>query len=231
MENYIGYVRTSTGRQVLGLDEQKSRINQFIASAQDNLIDVVIEQESGKNNERKGLEVAINLCIKHNYTLLFTKLDRLSREVEFLFMLRNKGIKLRCIELPELNTLTLGIFGSVAQWERELISSRTKRGLAELKKKGVKLGSPENLTESARLKGVEAMKRNRIENESWKLARTFIEHFQMKNGYINLSEISRQLNEHGYKTRKGCDFTPSIVKRLISNYDDFKNKTTQTTYL
>jgi DNA invertase Pin-like site-specific DNA recombinase len=30
MEKYIGYVRTSTGRQVLGLDEQKSRINQFI---------------------------------------------------------------------------------------------------------------------------------------------------------------------------------------------------------
>jgi DNA invertase Pin-like site-specific DNA recombinase len=177
----------------------------------------VTEQESGKNNERKGLEVAINLCIKHNYTLLFTKLDRLSREVEFLFMLRNRGVKLRCIELPELNTLTLGIFGSVAQWERELISSRTKRGLAELKKKGVKLGSPENLSEMARLKGISTIKRNRIENESWKLARTFIEHFQMKYGYVNLSEISRQLNQNGYRTRKGCLFTPSIVKRLIED--------------
>jgi DNA invertase Pin-like site-specific DNA recombinase len=217
MENYIGYVRTSTGRQVLGLDEQKSRINQFIESSQDKLIDVVVEQESGKNNERKGLEVAINLCIKHNHTLLFTKLDRLSREVEFLFMLRNKGVKLRCIELPELNTLTLGIFGSVAQWERELISSRTKRGLEELKKKGVKLGSPQNLTLSARMKGQEVVKRNRLDNESWKLARTFIEHYQMKYGYINLSEISRQLNERGYKTRNGCTFTPSIVKRLIEN--------------
>jgi DNA invertase Pin-like site-specific DNA recombinase len=52
-----------------------------------NYFPTVIEQENGKNNERKGLEVTINLCIKHNYTLLFTKLDRLSREVEFLFML------------------------------------------------------------------------------------------------------------------------------------------------
>jgi DNA invertase Pin-like site-specific DNA recombinase len=130
-------------------------------------------------------------------------------------MLRNKGVKLRCIELPVLNTLTLGIFGSVAQWERALISSRTKRGLEELKKKGVKLGSPQNLTLSARMKGQEAIKRNRIENESWKMAKTFIEHYQMKNGYTNLSDISRQLNERGYKTRKGCQFTPSIVKRLI----------------
>jgi len=216
MEKFIGYVRTSTGRQVLGLEEQKSRINQFISSTQDELIEIITEQESGKNNERKGLEIAINKCIKNNYTLLFTKLDRLSREVEFLFMLRNKGVKLRCIELPELNTLTLGIFGAVAQWERELISSRTRRGLEELKKKGVKLGSPQNLTNSARLKGVESIKRKRIENESWKLAKTFIEHFQMKNGYINLTEISKQLNENGYRTRRGCFFSPSIVFRLIN---------------
>ena len=50
--------------------------------------------------------------------------------------------------------MTLGIFGSVAQWERELISSRTKNGLAALKARGVKLGSPQNLTLEARKKGI-----------------------------------------------------------------------------
>jgi DNA invertase Pin-like site-specific DNA recombinase len=215
MEKYVGYVRTSTGKQILGLEEQKSRINQFIASGNDFLVDIVSEQESGKNNERAGLEIAVNLCVKNGYTLLFTKLDRLSREVEFLFTLRNKGVKLRCIELPELNTLTLGIFGSVAQWERELISSRTKRGLEELKKKGVNLGSPQNLTVEARIKGAEVIRRNKLENENWKRAQTFIEHFQMKNGYINLSEISNALNENGYKTRRGCLYSAGTVKRLL----------------
>ena len=214
MEKYIGYVRTSTGRQVLGLEEQKSRIFQFVESTGDILIDVVSEQDSGKNNVRAGLELAISLCLKKGYTLLFTKLDRLSREVEFLFTLRNKGVKLRCIELPELNTLTLGIFGSVAQWERELISSRTKRGLEQLKKSR-KLGNPQNLTSAARRKGVEAVKNNKIENENWKRAKTFIEHFQMKHGYINLSELSRQLNDNGYKTRNGCLFCAGTVKRLL----------------
>ncbi len=118
---------------MLGLEEQQSRINQFIQSTDNILVEIVIEQESGKNNNRVKLEYATNLCIKHGYALLFTKLDRLSREVEFLFTLRNKGIKLRCIELPELNTLTLGIFGSVAQWERELISSRTKKWIGSFK--------------------------------------------------------------------------------------------------
>jgi DNA invertase Pin-like site-specific DNA recombinase len=214
MENYIAYVRTSTGRQVLGLEEQQLRINQFIQSTNNNLVEIVIEQESGKNNNRVKLEYATNLCIKHGYTLLFTKLDRLSREVEFLFTLRNKGVKLRCIELPELNTLTLGIFGSVAQWERELISNRTKNGLAALKARGVKLGSPANLTVDARKKGVESIVKKRIENENWKVAKMFIEHFQMKNGYLNYTKISNELNIIGYKTRNGKLFNPSTVRRL-----------------
>jgi DNA invertase Pin-like site-specific DNA recombinase len=215
MEKYVGYVRTSTGRQVLGLDEQKSRIDQFIQASHDELIDIVTEQESGKNNKRIGLDNAINLCIKNGYTLLFTKLDRLSREVEFLFTLRNKGVKLRCIELPELNTLTLGIFGSVAQWERELISTRTKNGLNELSKQGIKLGTPQNLTPAARRKGLETVIQNKLENENWRRAITYIEHFQMKHGYINYTEISKELNYSGYKTRNGCLFTPSIVRRLV----------------
>ena len=215
MENYIAYVRTSTGRQVLGLEEQQLRINQFIQSTGNNLVEIVIEQVSGKNNNRVKLDYATNLCIKQGYTLLFTKLDRLSREVEFLFTLRNKGVKLRCIELPELNTLTLGIFGSVAQWERELISSRTKNGLAALKARGVKLGSPQNLTNEARIKGTRSIIKKRVDNENWKMARMFIEHFQMKNGYINYTEISKELNISGYKTRMGFNFSPSIVRRLV----------------
>lgn len=215
MEKYVGYVRTSTGRQILGLEEQKSRIIQFVESNGDSLLEIVSEQESGKNNTRVGLEQAINLCLKNGVTLLFTKLDRLSREVEFLFTLRNRGVKLKCIELPELNTLTLGIFGSVAQWERELISSRTKRGLDELKKKGVKLGSPQNLTLSAKKKGADAIARNKRENENWKRAKTFIEHFQMKNGYIHLLQIATELNNNGYKTRRGCAFSAETVRRLI----------------
>jgi DNA invertase Pin-like site-specific DNA recombinase len=141
----------------------------------------------------------------------------LSREVEFLFTLRNKGVKLRCIDLPELNTLTLGIFGSVAQWERELISTRTKNGLAALKARGVKLGSPENLTNEARIKGLESIVRKRVENENWKNARMFIENFHMKNGFMNYSLISIELNLNGYKTRFGAKYTPETVRRLVKS--------------
>jgi DNA invertase Pin-like site-specific DNA recombinase len=47
MKKYLGYVRTSTGKQVLGFEEQKSRISQYITSNNDFLVDIVSEQESG----------------------------------------------------------------------------------------------------------------------------------------------------------------------------------------
>ena len=215
MEKFIGYIRTSTGKQSLGLDEQQSQIVDFVSNNDGVLIETIIEQESGKNNFRKGLEMALEKCSKHGYTLLFTKLDRLTREVEFLFAIRNRGVKLRCIALPELNTLTLGIFGTMAQYEREMISSRTKRALGELKKTKT-LGTVANLTNEGRQKGSMTIKQQRVENENWKRAKTFVEHFQMKNGYLNLPEVSKLLNENGYKTRRGCLFSPITVKRLIS---------------
>jgi DNA invertase Pin-like site-specific DNA recombinase len=215
MEQFIGYVRTSTNKQNLGLEEQQSQILGFINSVGGELIEIIVEQESGKNNQRKGLDSALDKCSRMGHTLLFTKLDRLTREVEFLFAIRNRGVKLRCIALPELNTLTLGIWGTIAQHERELISQRTRSALQELKKTK-KLGSPQNLTLEHMKKGRETVIQNRINNENWKLARTFIEHFQMKNGYMNLTEVSKLLNENGYRTRKGCLFSPGIVRRLTN---------------
>ena len=37
----------------------------------------------------------------------------------------------------------------------------------------------------------------------------------MKYGYINLSEISKALNNNGYKTRNGCLYSPGTVSRLL----------------
>jgi DNA invertase Pin-like site-specific DNA recombinase len=215
MEKYIGYVRTSTGKQNLGIEEQINQIQEFTRISGTELVEIIVEQESGKNNFRKGLDKALEKCSKKGYTLLFTKLDRLTREVEFLFAIRNRGVKLRCIALPELNTLTLGIFGTMAQYEREVISIRTRNALQELKKTK-KLGTIKNLTDDGRKKGSATVRQQKNENENWKRARTFIEHFQMKNGYLNLSEVSRLLNENGYKTRNGCNYSPAIVKRLVN---------------
>jgi hypothetical protein len=61
---------------------------------------------------------------------------------------------------------------------------------------GIKLGSPQNLTKTAREKGTDTIRQNRQDNENWRRAITYIEHFQMKYGQVNYSEISRQLNQN-----------------------------------
>jgi len=85
----------------------------------------------------------------------------------------------------------------------------------KLKENGIQLGSPQNLTKTAREKGTDTIRQNRQDNENWRRAITYIEHFQMKYGQVNYSEISRQLNLNGYKTRNGCSFCPGIVRRLV----------------
>ena len=79
----------------------------------------------------------------------------------------------------------------------------------------MKLGTPQNFTKEGRIKGLEVVKFNKTSNENWRRAKTFIEHFQMKNGYINLTEIANTLNSNGYKTRRGCKFSAIAVKRLV----------------
>lgn len=219
MEKFIGYVRTSTLTQNLGLLEQESQIMNFIKKSNSELVEIIVEQESGKLNERKGLNYALDSCKKNGYTLLFTKLDRITRAVDMLFKIRDEGVKLKCLEIPELNTLTLGIFGTIGQYERELISSRTKNSLNELKRKGVKLGKPENFSKDGREKGRYVMIQNSLSNENWLKTLDVIENYIRKFQIVNYSDIARTLNNKGYKTRRGLSYKPITVKRLIEKFD------------
>lgn len=214
MEKYIAYYRVSTNKQNYGLEAQQEVVNKWIINKGE-LINSYQEKISGKINLRPELEKAIEQCKKEDATLLIAKLDRLSRNVSFLFDLRDSGIKIACCDLPELNTLNLGIFATMAQHERELISKRTKEGLAVAKAKGKKLGGFRGS-----LKGIEAMKEVRTlkaqENDNNKKALKSISYFYFKEGIKNLSEIARKLNGQGIKTARGKNFQAVQVQILLS---------------
>lgn len=89
----------------------------------------------------------------------------------------------------------------------------TRQGLVNAKKRGVKLGSPQNLTKDAKMKGIKKITENRISNDEWNRAKEFISELDTK----HLTNIALLLNENGYRTRRGCLFSAGTVKRLIEN--------------
>lgn len=89
-----------------------------------------------KNNNRPNLLLAIELCKQNDSVLLIAKLDRLSRNAAFIFTLRHSKVKFKCCDMPDANSVTIGIMAVLAQDERERTSQRTKDALAELKRQG-----------------------------------------------------------------------------------------------
>ncbi|MBC5632814.1 recombinase family protein [Parabacteroides hominis] len=219
---YVAYYRVSTnkqGRSGLGLEgQQKSVMNCLSQIPNCELVASFTEIESGKIDDRPQLNEALQLCKDNNYTLLIAKLDRLSRNVEFLFHIKNSGVDIHCVDLPQLNTLTLGIYATLAQHERELIGQRTKAALQAKKARGVKLGAPNaTFTNIMRTNALEAIQKKAQSNENTIRA---VEAIRMKlQETKNLSQIAAYLNEKHFQTAKGKAFRAEQVKRLIEKYE------------
>jgi len=82
------------------------------------IVDEYKDVESGKRNDRPELTKAIIMCKTQGAVLLIAKLDRLTRNVAFIFALRDSGVAFVCADMPEANTLTIGVMATMAQHER-----------------------------------------------------------------------------------------------------------------
>lgn len=141
---YAIYTRVSTqrqGRSGLGLESQQNVCKKFISDRGGEFVKEFRDVESGTHRDRKGLLDAISFCKTNDCALVFAKLDRLARDVEFCFKVVNTGIEIHFCDMPQVNTLILGMFATIGQYERELVSTRTKAALAVKKEQGCKLGA------------------------------------------------------------------------------------------
>lgn len=216
MKRYISYTRVSTAKQGIGLDAQQEIISRYVQQNGGTIVAAYEEKESGKDTiNRPQLQAAIARCKADGCTLVVAKLDRLSRDIVDIFTLKRSKLQFEVCDIDASDTMTLGIFATLAQKERELISKRTREALAALKAEGKHLGSPK-ASETMRQynhMGAEARKRAANESEANRHAYAAI---KFMSG--TLAEKAAYLNENGYKTRMGKDFTPMQVKRLIDRF-------------
>mgnify|MGYP003651970640 FL=1 len=210
---YIAYYRVSTSKQGvsgLGLKAQKQAVENFIDPE---LIDKEFtEIETGTSKRyRPILNEAIELCKKHDATLIIAKLDRLARNVSFVSAMMDSNVKFKVVDMPEANELTIHIMSAIAQHEAKVIGKRIKEALAQSTKK---LGTPENLTLEAREKGQLSIKHKAEHNPHNKRALAFVKSFDSI-GKMKLREMATLLNINGFKTSTGKEFGTTQVIRLL----------------
>lgn len=136
---YVAYYRVSTqkqGKSGLGLDAQRKAVADFVRSGE--LAAEFQEVESGKKDKRPMLLKAIETAKQSGATLLIAKLDRLSRKASFILALKESGVPFICCDMPEANTLTIGIMAIMAEHEREMTSARTKAAAQVRKERRIK---------------------------------------------------------------------------------------------
>ena len=153
---------------------------------------------------------------KRGGILLIAKLDRLTRNVAFIFTLRDSGAEFVCADMPEANTLTIGVMASMAQHEREVIGERTRKALAEKKRAGFVLGKPEILTPQAVEKGLVIRRQNARNHANNRRAAALAK--SLRGAGQSWSEVARMLNENGFYTRRGKSFQAVQVQRLLALY-------------
>jgi DNA invertase Pin-like site-specific DNA recombinase len=136
----IGYARISTTDQTLAL--QQDALQQAGCSK------IFTDTASGALAERKGLADALSY-VRPGDILVVWKLDRLGRSLKDLIAriteLQNRQIGFKSLT-EQIDTTTSGgklifhIFGSLAEFERDIIRERTQAGLIAARARGKRGG-------------------------------------------------------------------------------------------
>lgn len=236
MKSFVIYLRVSTQKQGisrLGIDSQRKKCNEYIHSQKGEVIKEFSDIESGKSRKRIGLLSAIDFCKENGCTLVIAKLDRLSRDIEFTFKVINTGIDIYFCDMPNLNTLILGVMASVAQYERELTSQRTKEALKVKKDKGEQIGGTKELwgknTGTNRNNAMDNMREKSAKNRKEEAQKninnarfwTFIQKWINDKGEPKTNQewsfISSELNAYNFLTATGMEFNSIRAAAMYRN--------------
>lgn len=151
----LGYMRVSKNDGSQLLDLQRDALLKFGV-----LPEYIYEDfASGKNDSRQGLVTCLK-ALRAGDTLIVWKLDRLGRNLRHLVNtihdLSSKGILFKVLSGHDVQIdtttphgkLIFGIFAALAEFERDLISERTKAGLASARARGRTGGAPYKMTQA-----------------------------------------------------------------------------------
>lgn len=142
----FGYARVSTSEQ--NIQNQVDLLQNFGCEK------IYTDVASGVREDRKGLNEMLSFLREGDVVVVY-KTDRIFRSlknmVELIDLFNQKGVLFKSISEPAFDTTSangkfiIQIFGAVAEFERNLISERTKIGLEGARRRNKHLGRPKGV--------------------------------------------------------------------------------------
>ena len=225
-KKFVSLRRVSTQKQCrsgLGLEAQETIIKYFVNEAQGELIADFHEVYTGKNlHGCVELQKAMECAKKNNATLVVAKSDRFRNLEQALEVYRLMDGSIYFCDVPMAEDAAtykfmLSLSWSLAEREAAITSLRTRQALAAKRARGESIGNPNAKITNEMISNSIASRRkdaqlNENNRKAYKLASLL-----MAQGKT-YTEISRELNENGYKTPTGKMWQTIQVQRLMALY-------------
>lgn len=153
------YIRVSTEQQ--SVQHQENEINRYCSLNGIKVSESInVEISSRKDQRSRRIEELLSKLNKGDI-LIVTELSRLGRNtgevITLIDSLIKQGIELRILkqnltikEKDPMNTMLITILSMFSEFERDIISQRTKESLQSLKDKGIKLGKPKGTIQKSK---------------------------------------------------------------------------------
>ena len=206
---FVTYARVSTdeqGRSGLGLAAQRQAVARFLGGHSEHVVAEFVEVESGKKKDRPQLAAAIERCRKEKAVLVIAKLDRLARNVAFIAGLMESGVEFVAADNPSATKFTIHILAAVAEFERDMISKRTREALQAAKARGQVLGRYG--------RDVLAPRNRQQAQADAEALRPVVEQIR-QDGATTVRALADALNERGIEGPRGGQWHVATTQRLL----------------
>jgi len=155
----FSYIRVSSDTQTI--QHQQDEINRY-CSLNNLTIDNTIEIEISSRKDMRARKIDFLLeSLNKDDILIVTELSRLGRNtgevINLIDMILKKGVEIRILkqnlfikDKDPMQKMMITMLSMFSEFERDIISQRTKEALKGLKDKGIKLGKPQGTIQKSK---------------------------------------------------------------------------------